>query len=73
MLAAITNYKNTYGLAINNFRAKLVSQEITLPDNLEIVTDDTPIIFPNAITFGNKIVPISYDADTNTISLAGPN
>lgn len=55
---------------INNAIATFV---LTLPSDLSAyasVTPDTNAIFPYAIIYNQKVIPISYNATTNTITLA---
>lgn len=56
-------------LAIKAFIDSILNGNTILPDNLDLVDEDTTISFPNTLIYGGKIVPISYDKNSNTISI----
>lgn len=55
--------------AIAAFRSAISAGEITLPGNLDPVFETTEAFWPTALIIDQKVVPISYDVGTNTISL----
>lgn len=61
--------KETVANPIQDFIEKIQNGEIILPDGLEAVDENTSITWPTSIIYQQKVIPINYDKDTNTITL----
>lgn len=56
--------------ALSDFLEKIKNGEIVLPGNLAQVDENTQASWPNAIIYQQKVLPIIYDEDSNTITIA---